>query len=504
MKEEPMQGKFAISEEPKLETMPDGTEFISWEQPAEFTRTFHVNNGHPHADDANPGTADEPWKTIGRAAELLQPGQKVVVHAGIYRERVVPRRGGTGPDSMIAYEAAPGEEVVIKGSVVLSGPWTASEGTPGAWQTPLPACEPDAEDPFTLDNVLPPDFERMDWAHSLRGSVPYTLPRGLVFQDGRRLEQVALLNDLARSAGTYWVDRTARVLHLRPFDGVDPSAPTFEVTTLGTVFGPKEMGLGYIRIKGFRIEHAGNAFPWPQQGAVSTTRGHHWIIEDNRVAWANGVGIDVGKQAPWWPQPKTPVARHIVRRNVVTDCGVCAIAGLGPGGGRDFGLLIENNLLMRNAFHDVEKMFESAGIKTHNNVNCLIRNNAVLDTQHGSGIWMDWDNENSRCTGNTILQANTEFGGIFIEASNQPNLIDRNVVMNVEGNGLYEHDSCGQTFAHNLVTGCTGSGIMLKGKVTDRMIRNQPIQDGGHFVRYNVLEGNRTDVTANGPENVIE
>ncbi len=35
------------------------------------------------------------------------------------------------------------------------------------------------------------------------------------------------------------------------------------------------------------------------------------------MAWANGVGIDVGTQAWWWPQPKTAVGHHIVRRNVL-------------------------------------------------------------------------------------------------------------------------------------------------------------------------------------------
>jgi len=247
--------------------------------------------------------------------------------------------------------------------------------------------------------------------------------------------------------------------------------------------------------------HAGNAFPMPQQGAISTTRGHHWIMEDNRVAWANGVGIDVGTQAWWWPQPKTAVGHHILRRNVVTDCGVCGIAGLGPGGGHDFGLLIENNLLMRNAFHDVDDLCETAGIKTHGNVNCLIRHNVVLDTLYGPGIWMDFDNENSRCSGNTIVRANK---GIFLEASNRANLVDHNVVVRVDGHGIYEHDSCGQTFADNVIADCTRSAIKLRGKVTDRLIRGQPIRDGGHRVLHNVMEGNKTAITAEGKGNVIE
>lgn len=39
-----------------------------------------------------------------------------------------------------------------------------------------------------------------------------------------------------------------------------------------------------------------NGFPVPQRGLVSTNRGHHWIIEDNTLLWANGVSLDVGKE----------------------------------------------------------------------------------------------------------------------------------------------------------------------------------------------------------------
>jgi hypothetical protein len=481
--------------------LPDGTPFRTWSVDVPPTHTYWVDQLHAAASDDNPGTESEPFKTIGRAAQLLQPGERVVVRGGTYRERVAPARGGTGPTAMVSYEAAPGEQVAIKGSVILSGPWHPMGGEPVLWLVPLPACGADEEDPFTLDNVLPPDFEQMTWAHALRGTIPYTLPRGMVFQDGRRLEQVAGTNDLVQSAGTFWVDRAARELHVRPFDDGDPAAAVFEVTVRGTVFGPTEPGLGYIRVKGFRVEQAGNAFPMPQQGALSTTRGHHWIIEDNRVAGVNGVGIDIGKQAWWWPQPQTAVGHHIVRRNVVTDCGVCGIAGLGPGGGHDFGLLIENNLLMRNAYHDVDALCETAGIKTHGNINCMIRHNVVLDTLHGPGIWLDFDNENSRCYANTIMRANK---GIFVEASNRANLVDHNVILLVDGHGIYEHDSCGQTFTDNVVVDCTRNAFQLRGKVSDREIRGEPIREGGHRVLRNVIEGNKSGIKAKGPGNVIE
>ncbi len=85
---------------PDSTLLPDGTAFPFWEDRTSYRDVYHVAATHPRAAEANPGTADEPWKTIGRAADLLQPGQKVVVHAGVYREWVVPHRGGSGPDSM--------------------------------------------------------------------------------------------------------------------------------------------------------------------------------------------------------------------------------------------------------------------------------------------------------------------------------------------------------------------------------------------------------------------
>ncbi|MCY2951540.1 MAG: hypothetical protein NTU53_06130, partial [Planctomycetota bacterium] len=69
-----------------------------------------------------------------------------------------------------------------------------------------------------------------------------------------------------------------------------------EITTQRIAFGPDPIGLGFIRVKGFTIEQVGNAFPMQEEGAISTRRGHHWIIEDNTIRQANGVGIDVGSQ----------------------------------------------------------------------------------------------------------------------------------------------------------------------------------------------------------------
>src|SRR5687767_12145361 len=66
-------------------------------------RVLHVAQNHPQASDSGDGSITNPFKRIARAAELAQPGDTVLVHAGIYRERVTPARGG-GPNRPIIYQ----------------------------------------------------------------------------------------------------------------------------------------------------------------------------------------------------------------------------------------------------------------------------------------------------------------------------------------------------------------------------------------------------------------
>jgi hypothetical protein len=216
----------------------------------------------------------------------------------------------------------------------------------------------------------------------------------------------------------------------------------------------------------------------------------------------NGVGLDLGIQHPRWPQPPE-IGFHIVRRNVVTDCGISGICGLGSGRGREFGLLIEDNVVMRNAWHDAELLWETGGIKTHCNVRCLIRRNLVADTRHGSGIWMDWDNRDSRCCQNIIMGSRTRNGALFVEASTVPNLVDQNIVWDTTGHGIYEHDSRRQIFAHNLVGPSSGESFHLHGRITDRRVGSEPMTYGAHYVANNLSVGNAKPDTFRGEPSIV-
>ena len=85
--------------------------------------------------DDNPGTESKPFKTIMAAAHVAQPGDTITVGEGTYRESINPPRGGTSDAKRIVYQAAPGENVVIKGSEVIKGWQPVGKGV---WKVTLP------------------------------------------------------------------------------------------------------------------------------------------------------------------------------------------------------------------------------------------------------------------------------------------------------------------------------------------------------------------------------
>jgi hypothetical protein len=85
-----------------------------------FAATYYVaKNG----SDADPGTIDKPWRSIGKAARTLMAGDGVMIRGGVYRERVNVKNSGT-PGNYISFEAYPGESVTINGKGLRVPRWT--------------------------------------------------------------------------------------------------------------------------------------------------------------------------------------------------------------------------------------------------------------------------------------------------------------------------------------------------------------------------------------------
>lgn len=79
--------------------------------------TFYVA---PFGADTSPGTITQPWRTIGKAATTLAPGDTVLIRAGTYAEQVQVTVSGT-EGAEVTFAAYPGESPVLDGtSVVVS------------------------------------------------------------------------------------------------------------------------------------------------------------------------------------------------------------------------------------------------------------------------------------------------------------------------------------------------------------------------------------------------
>jgi len=88
--------------------------------------------------DSNPGTAERPFATIGKAVEIARAGDRVLVRAGIYRERVVfPRSGEPGKPIVFTGERGPDGEwlTVVDPGMPVTGWEPAPEVGPGVYKT---------------------------------------------------------------------------------------------------------------------------------------------------------------------------------------------------------------------------------------------------------------------------------------------------------------------------------------------------------------------------------
>ena len=475
--------------------LPDGRPFEFWEKETVWTREIHVSASDPAASDDNDGSAAWPFRTIGRAAAEAEPGTRVRIHAGLYRECVKPAKGGTDPEHMISYEAFGDGDVVVSASeevkdFIPSEGWMLNRG----WGAPQPEdirvweydLDPDlfrGYNPFCAVNIL---HDRLFIEYDKTDMTTYLNRRGCVFCDGKPLKQVPLYNGMSAEDNTYWVEANGQKVHFRLENDEDPKDHRIEVTVREQCFAPVVPFLNYIRVKGLVCEHAATGAPVPQRGAISAYRGHHWVIEDCTVYWTNGCAIDVGNECWHHTHRKDEVIGYSVIRNcTIQDAGVCGIAGMFAEK-----MLIEGNVIEGTGWQKMELSWEAGAVKLHNSVDALFRNNVFRNTFRADHLWLDCGNVNNRITGNLFINGIEQREAIFIECTRDGiNLIDNNVIWNVEGRfdpakvpvepgssgwykirehdvvngyGVYGEGTDRLRIVHNLIGRCRHSGYYLK------------------------------------------
>lgn len=454
---------------------------------ARSTTLYHVNNRHPEASDTNPGTAARPLSTINAAAQLAQPGDTVEIAPGVYRERVMPARGGEAGQP-ITYRAFKAGTVIIKGSdewhpswSPLPSPVQASESpSHRIYRAPLdlalfanwrPHRDPRlgaTPSPFHEENIPSNGQDKLARADKLVGppltvaARPTDLPDhwpfviGQIYADGEPLVQTRSLDELASLPGSFTVsaDGSDILVHLPPAL-VRPEEAAWEITARESIFAPARRGLNHIVIEDLVFEHAANQSPWPSIGAVSVRNGHHWIIRRCTIRHAASIGLDIGGE--WFDGTRlfgdAPDSRgHLVENCIIHDNGLTGI----------YGYEVRDITIRRNEIHSNNRLGfingfnarweEYAGIKLLHARNVRVEDNFVHDN-HAFGIWFDNQWQGSRISRNLVV--GNQFGGIFVEFGKSPEnplLIDNNIVLFThEGSGIYCHDSSDVVAVHNLL-----------------------------------------------------
>jgi len=398
-------------------------------------REIHVSKG---GSDSASGSHARPYLTINKAASIAQPGDTVSVHAGTYREWVKPIHGGSDDSKRITYRAAPGEEILIKGSERITS-WTHQAG--GIWKVELPNSFFGEYNPYAL-TVSGGWLNYGQWHH-----------RGDVYLNGEAFYERKTAQELIKAEHTWFcqVDENVTTIWAN-FGEANPNTELTEINVRESLFMPEITGLKYITVDGLHFMHAAANWAPPtldlQMGAVGPRMGKHWIIENCTITNARCVGIILGHAPGVDYTDIDAYGDHIIRNNVIRRCGQAGIAGR-KGATRS---LISGNLIEDTNYRREFGGWETAAIKFHNSVDTVISGNLIRGVfrqeQGAFGIWIDFGNQGIRITGNVIY--NTEAATVFLEMNHGPILVDNNVLI---GQPIRSNSEA-TVFAHNLFVDC--------------------------------------------------
>jgi hypothetical protein len=429
---------------------------------------FHVDASHALASDDNQGTASRPLKTIQAGADRAGPGDTVLVHEGVYRETIVPPRGGD-PGRPIVYRAAPGESVVITGTETWNALWTRDPDS-GLYSSPIDLPVVDDYNPFALALNLAPDGSSPYVEFPVRpvaeGGEP-VCTMGQLFVKGKNLPQRRDKSEVRKHKDSWCVSRDGKRIWLNPGSLVgNLDAAVLEASVRPQLFRPDRRGLGHIHLRGLIFEGAANPGPMPQAGMVSTRTGHHWIIEHCTLRHAKTIGLDCGGETVPNGAPRlrdtAPEQRvmmtshsHIVRYNRIQGNGVCGMAALYITNSIFYGNILDGNahLLDEMSRYKTERMSwnEWGALKAHGFKGGLIFANR-FERNRGSGLFLDTHYGGAVVSGNLFADEG-HHGVIFERDVRGDTFCVNNVFYHTNANDIRTMDVSRLTVAHNLFLG---------------------------------------------------
>lgn len=441
-------------------------------------KDYYVSQKDPKADDKNPGTKELPFKTINGVIPKLKPGDTVYIREGVYREEIILSKnvwvfrgktykgfnGGSSYSEMISFIGYPGEEVIIKGSDVVTG-WKKYK-----------------------DNIYV-----VDWPYNTQ----------MVFCDGKILRQIGGkmvkyvqesgrwqgrygegIDDLqpvsfyeiknkynnrtvikVECAGSFYYDIENKKLYVWLADNSDPNNHLIEVAVRPFFFFVGK-GVNYIKISNIKMTHSNSTsyINWPPLNIG----GSYCIIENVNVEWVDYIGISVGGKC------------NTVINSKFNWCGNSGMGGSG------WGHRILNCEFKYNNWRQWAPGWHAGGLKIIPYAHEWIISDCEVAYNNGDGIWFDGWMSNVTIQNN--ISHHNAGSGIFYEIGNR-GVIKNNICYENGQRGIYLQNSADTLVAHNLCYKNGMSGIAVVGTSRKGGVYGRE-EDEVLYVKNNVVWGN--------------
>ncbi len=230
------------------------------------------------------------------------------------------------------------------------------------------------------------------------------------------------------------------------------AAPGEDVTIRGSVTGNAPRA-DYIWIDGFTMEPPEGGTAGKDHPLISIHGGSHWVIENCRLTGAPQTAIQIGG-ADLNNKNGGQTGHHIIRDNVIRDCGRSGIEGnINASASEIYGNLVED--INREGKYNTGDI---GGIILKHTVGAYIHDNfirRIKGEQSAYGIALLTGNRDAWISCNAI--AATDKSSVFLARNRGTVLIDQNVFI-TPGSGarkdIWEIHPDGDVFVHNLFYNC--------------------------------------------------
>ena len=418
-----------------------------------------INTG----SDSNKGSESDPFKTIGHASNVCKPGDTILIHPGIYRERITPNKSGY-KKLPITYKSMVKHGTIVRGSIPWKGDFEKNGIIEGSLDQTLftDKSHKNGSNPFLIHLSVTP-YGREGLPESKIKSIGpeksdpnmiYCL--GQVFVDDEMFKQCPYKHEMEKTIKSWFYDSKVNKLYI---NGASLDQE-IEITNQRRLLAPHKRGLKNIIIDGFIFERCGNQYPnkfWSrennqQAGAVGTRCGKYWTIKNNVIRYANGIGIDWGNEGRYKEDLEYgnngkafgSYGNKIID-NIICDNGAAGTAAYYANKFEFFGNTVKRN---NNLYFSGKQRWESAGLKIHHPKNSIISNN-IIDDNYCHGIWSDQGSGKDSYFQNNIILNNKGNGIEFEIGKNSSGKVINNIFNNNEY-GIRFSDSGGALIANNL------------------------------------------------------